>query len=81
MLSKLGHPAVMQVTFAVVLHKLALRRRGHFVGPPGEGSSFVDHRHPSLCRSFTRPCCSSISVLPFVCEVSQPFVVSVAVVC
>ena len=63
-LSMLGHPAVMQVTFAVVLLKLALRRRGHFVGPSAEGSSFVDHRRSSLCQLFTR---SSISVLQFVC--------------
>jgi len=58
---KLGHPAVMQVTFAVVLLKLALRRRGHFFGPFGEGSSFVDHHRSSLCQSFTRPCCFNIS--------------------
>ena len=56
---RLGHPAVaqvsvavMQVTFAVVLLKLALRRRGLFVGPPGEGSSFVDHCRLSLCWLF-----------------------------
>ena len=47
MLSELGHPAVMQVTFDVVLLKLALRRCGHFVGLPGEGSSFVDNRRSS----------------------------------
>ena len=81
MLSKLGHPTVMQVMFAVVVLKLALRRRGHFVEMPREGSSVLDHRRLSLCQSFTLPCCSPISVLPFVREVSQPFVVSFAVVC
>ena len=65
-LSKLGHPTVMQVMFAVVVLKLALRRRGHFVETPRDGSSFIDYCRSTFCQSFTLPCCSSISLLPFV---------------
>ena len=52
MLSGLGHSAVMQVTFAAAFFKLVLRCCGHFVGPPGESSSLVDHHRSSLCRLF-----------------------------